>query len=52
VRWLPRWSACSHGVSAKHEGGDPEIDATREHPSDILDYFWDKTEIEAAGDML
>lgn len=38
-------------ISAKHEGGDPEIDATREHPSDILDYFRTKEEIEAAGDM-
>jgi hypothetical protein len=38
-------------VSAKHEGGDPEIDSRRAHPSDILDYFRDKTEIEAAGDM-
>jgi hypothetical protein len=38
-------------ISAKHEGGDPEIDSTREHPSDILDYFRDKVEIEAAGDM-
>jgi hypothetical protein len=38
-------------VSAKHEGGDPEIDRAREHPSDILDYFRDKGEVEAAGDM-
>ena len=38
-------------ISAKHEGGDPEVEQTREHPSDILDYFRDKTEIEAAGDM-
>ncbi|MBN1933174.1 MAG: hypothetical protein JW934_00840, partial [Anaerolineae bacterium] len=38
-------------ISAKHEGGDPEIDMRREHPSDILDYFRDKAEIEAAGDM-
>jgi hypothetical protein len=37
-------------ISAKHEGGDPEIDQTREHPSDILDYFRDKEEIIAAGD--
>ncbi len=37
-------------ISAKHEGGDPEIDATREHPSDILDYFRDKDEIIASGD--
>ena len=26
-------------ISAKHEGGDPETEALREHPSDILDYF-------------
>lgn len=37
-------------ISAKHEGGDPEIDKTRDHPSDILDYFRDKEEIIAAGD--
>jgi hypothetical protein len=37
-------------VSAKHEGGDPEIDQARPHPSDILDYFRDKEEIVASGD--
>jgi hypothetical protein len=37
-------------ISAKHEGGDPEIEQTREHPSDILDYFRDKEEIIASGD--
>jgi hypothetical protein len=37
-------------ISAKHEGGDPEIDEQREHPSDILDYFREKEEIIAAGD--
>ena len=37
-------------ISAKHEGGDPEIDQTRDHPSDILDYFRDKEEIIASGD--
>jgi hypothetical protein len=37
-------------ISAKHEGGDPVIDQTREHPSDILDYFRDKSEVEASGD--
>jgi hypothetical protein len=37
-------------ISAKHEGGDPEIDATLEHPSDILDYFRDKQEIIESGD--
>ncbi|MCA9970061.1 MAG: hypothetical protein KC425_07595 [Anaerolineales bacterium] len=37
-------------ISAKHEGGDPEIDEARAHPSDILDYFRDKQEVIAAGD--
>jgi hypothetical protein len=37
-------------VSAKHEGGDPAIDAARPHPSDILDYFRDKAEVIASGD--
>ncbi len=37
-------------ISAKHEGADPEIDATRDHPSDILDYFRDKNEIIESGD--
>jgi hypothetical protein len=38
-------------ISAKHEGGDPEIDSAREHPSDILDYFVPKAEVEAKGWM-
>ena len=38
-------------ISAKHEGAPPEIEKTREHPSDILEYFRDKSEIEEAGDM-
>lgn len=38
-------------ISAKHEGAPPEIEETREHPSDILEYFRDKSEIEEAGDM-
>ncbi len=37
-------------ISAKHEGGEPEIEQMREHPSDILDYFRDKEEIIASGD--
>lgn len=37
-------------ISAKHEGGDPEIDQTRAHPSDILDYFRDKSEVIESGD--
>jgi len=38
-------------ISAKHEGGTPEIDAKREHPSDILEYFLPQTEIEQKGLM-
>ncbi len=37
-------------ISAKHEGGDPEIEQTRSHPSDILDYFRDKREVIDSGD--
>jgi hypothetical protein len=37
-------------ISAKHEGGDPEIEPTRAHPSDILDYFRERKEILASGD--
>lgn len=37
-------------ISAKHEGGVPEVDSQREHPSDILDYFRDKSEVIDSGD--
>ncbi len=37
-------------ISAKHEGGDPQIESTLTHPSDILDYFRDKKEVIASGD--
>ena len=37
-------------ISAKHEGGDPEIEPTLAHPSDILDYFRDKQEVIDSGD--
>jgi len=37
-------------ISAKHEGGDPEIDGRLAHPSDILDYFREKKEVIASGD--
>ena len=37
-------------ISAKHEGGDPEVDGARAHPSDILDYFREKQEVIASGD--
>jgi hypothetical protein len=37
-------------ISAKHEGGDPETDCARQHPSDILDYFREKAEVIRSGD--
>ncbi len=38
-------------ISAKHEGGTPEIEKTRDHPSDILDYFIPKKEMMEKGLM-
>jgi len=38
-------------ISAKHEGAEIEIDSKREHPTDILDYFRPKKEIEEKGEM-
>jgi hypothetical protein len=41
-------------ISAKHEGGEVEVERQNEargrHTSDILDYFRDKAEVVAAGD--
>jgi hypothetical protein len=37
-------------ISAKHEGGDPEVEQQRERPSEIEDYSRDKAEIIASGD--
>ncbi|MFX0087623.1 MAG: hypothetical protein ACFFAU_18380 [Candidatus Hodarchaeota archaeon] len=38
-------------ISAKHEGGNVEVEKTRDHPSDILDYFRPKEDILNAGHM-
>jgi hypothetical protein len=38
-------------ISAKHEGGNPAVEKTREHPSDILDYFMPKKDIMEKGLM-
>lgn len=38
-------------ISAKHEGGEIEVEKSRQHPSDILDYFRKKAEIEEKGEM-
>lgn len=37
-------------IAAKHEGGDPEVEPTLAHPSDILDYFREKKEVIESGD--
>jgi hypothetical protein len=38
-------------ISAKHEGGEPGIETTRLHPSNVLDYFRDKAEILSTDEM-
>jgi bifunctional DNA-binding transcriptional regulator/antitoxin component of YhaV-PrlF toxin-antitoxin module len=38
-------------IAAKHEGGDPDIERSREHPSDILEYFLSKEDILKQGLM-
>jgi hypothetical protein len=38
-------------IAAKHEGGEVETEEGRQHPSDIIDYFREKKEIETSGDM-
>ena len=38
-------------ISAKHEGGEVDVDGKRDHPSDILDYFVPRADIEAQGLM-
>jgi hypothetical protein len=38
-------------LAAKHEGGEVEREKRRPHPSDILDYFRDKGEVEQSGAM-
>jgi len=38
-------------IAAKHEGGEADVEENREHPSDILDYFMSKADVEAQGLM-
>ncbi len=38
-------------ISAKHEGGDIEVEKSREHPSDIAEYFLTKKDIMKQGLM-
>ncbi|MBN1667338.1 MAG: hypothetical protein JW862_09615 [Anaerolineales bacterium] len=37
-------------ISAKHEGGEPAVEARRARPSDINDYFREKAEVIASGE--
>jgi hypothetical protein len=38
-------------ISAKHEGGDADVESGKEHPSDIFDYFLTLEEVERRGLM-
>jgi len=38
-------------IGAKHEGGVPETEMKRDHPSDILDYFVPKKDLVEKGEM-
>jgi hypothetical protein len=38
-------------IAAKHEGGEPDTEASLDHPSDILDYFMAKTDVLDQGLM-
>jgi hypothetical protein len=38
-------------ISAKHEGGTPQVEKTRKHTADILDYFMPKKDIIEKGLM-
>jgi hypothetical protein len=44
-------AAAVPNISAKHEGGEPEVEAACEHPSDILDYFVPEEQVIADGLM-
>ena len=48
---LVELAAVVPNISAKHEGGDPEVDESREHVSDILEYFLPKKNILDQGLM-
>ena len=38
-------------IAAKHEGGEIDVEQELDHPSDILDYFMPKSDVEAQGLM-
>jgi len=39
-----------HNISAKHEGGEVEVERSRLRPSDVQDYYREKSEIIASGE--
>ena len=39
-----------HNISAKHEGGEVEVEKSRPRPSDVQDYYREKSEIVASGE--
>ncbi|MFZ1041186.1 MAG: hypothetical protein WCA79_09860 [Anaerolineales bacterium] len=39
-----------HNISAKHEGGEVEVERSRPRPSDVQDYYREKSEIIASGE--
>ncbi|WP_292894729.1 hypothetical protein [Nitratireductor sp.] len=44
-------AATVSNIAAKHEGGEPAIEAERAHPSDCLEYFCTLEELERTGHM-
>jgi len=42
---LPELAHKVKNISAKHEGAEPEVEASRGHPSNILEYFLKKEEV-------
>ncbi len=39
-------------IAAKHEGGEIEVEKTRDHPTDILDYFIPRAEVEETEGLM
>ncbi len=48
---LVELAATVPNISAKHEGGELAVEQASDFPSDLLDYFRAKADIEAAGQM-
>jgi hypothetical protein len=46
-----RAAASVPNISAKHEGGEPAVEAGREHASDVFDYFLARETVLAEGLM-